>query len=111
MKALDRLKELQGDVAQAIAEAEAEETGATEPVAAYLPSVSGVVVDPETGNIDLKITLHPQESPVSPPPVEVPPVEPPIAEREAPPVGAEATSTTVVAPDEDAPQPGFEPAA
>lgn len=121
MNALERLKQLQAEVGDAISGIEAEERGTGTPTPTnYSSSVSSVEVDPTTGNITVSLTLYPGDTPITPPPVAVPPDEavpvppvPPVEpEREAPPVGAEGASTVVTPHDENAtePPPGFVPA-
>ena len=108
MNALERLKQLQQEVGQTVSEVEAEEKGTAVPPTEYSSSVSSVTVDPETGDVSISIILYPGDTPISPPPVEVPAE----TEREAPEVqiAGGASTTEVVPPDEDQPQPGFTPA-
>jgi cell division septation protein DedD len=83
----------------------------------YSSSVTSCTVDPETGNVDLRITLYPGDTPINPAPegeredtpVEVPPSEvPPITETPDTDTPAPVPPTDTPAPDQ--PAEGFEPA-
>jgi hypothetical protein len=69
MDALEELKQLSTDVTTVISQIEAEQTGAEPPVPTdYSSSVTSVVVDPDTGNISLAVTLYPGDNPIVPVP-------------------------------------------